>query len=274
MMNFSCLISISIVSVIIYVWFIFIKYINYKPCNISKEVSDEYIYDNNYMELTYEAYSKNPNIDKILTSITQMHKDISVPMFFLIDGIRIYAKSIRMYFNNQLSNKDGDIGMFYFQMKKYYQSIKLYDEIYRINNICEIGFQLGVGAITLITSVNHSVNYYGFDLGKKYSKDSFDLVNKYFPMKMIWGESKDTVPSFIKSKSSFEKCDVIHIDGCHTDNVIYNDIVNMKEISHSGSLLLLDDVSLNSLPIIKALKNNLIKNVKCYNKPYCIAVFY
>lgn len=241
----------------------------------SSSGNDFIVYNKYYLELLNEAYNKNPDIEREVKCILNYYRNKSIPTFYLIDGIRIYGKSIRMLnITDKLRFNDGDIGSHYYQMKHYNKLINSVDKKSSIKNICEIGFQLGVGAITLITSVKHDVKYYGFDYGKKYSKNAFNILSKYFPMKMMWGESQRTVPYFYKNNNNFDKCDIIHIDGCHSQDAIYNDIVNIKEISHPKSLLLLDDVYINSESIKKAKKNNLINKIICYNwKPYCIAEY-
>lgn len=231
-------------------------------------------YNKEYIYLLNEAYSKTPDIENEIKIISSFHKNKSIPLFILLDSIRIYGKSIRITnITHNLKYNNGDIGSLYFQMKHYNQLISSYDKKNRIKTICEVGFQVGVGAITLITSVKHDVNYIGFDYGNNYSKDSFKLLSKYFSMKIVWGDSQRTIPFFYKSNNTFEKCDVIHIDARHDESFIYNDIINMKKISHPKSLLLLDDVCKKSKSVLKAKKEHSINSIKCFNKPYCIALY-
>lgn len=231
-------------------------------------------YNKDYIYLTLEGYNKYPDIEREVKSIHNYYTDKSIPLFFLLDGIRIYAKSIRMSnITGKLRYTDGDIGLLYYQMKHYSQLIHYYDKKKKVNNICEIGFQFGVGAITLITAVKHKVNYFGFDYGYKHSKDSYNIISKFFSMKMMWGDSQRTIPFFYRTNHTFDKCDIIHIDGCHSQYAIYNDILHMKKISLPKSLLLLDDVFRDSESILKAEMKNIITNVKCYSKPYCVASY-
>lgn len=240
----------------------------------NKNEKYSFIVSKDYKNLLREAYKRECNIDNEIKSIKKLHQDITINTFYLLDGIRIYAKSIRLSnYTYGLKYTDGDIGMYYFQMKHYNNIINDIDKTKRIKNICEIGFQVGVGAITLITSVKHNVDYYGFDLGLIYSKNIFKIISKHFSMNMIWGESEITVPAFYKTNHNFKKCDVIHIDGSHSQNTIYNDILNMKNISNPNSLILLDDVNQYSRAIVKAKEMKMISNVKCLDKPYCIAFY-
>lgn len=249
--------------------------LNYQEFNLHSEEFNKIVYSSNYDSLLYEVYKKSPDIDKELRYIFRYYKNNKLPLFYLLDGIRIYAKSIRMTnIVENLQYNNGDIGTHYYQMKHYHMLIYTYDIKHKVNIICEIGFQLGVGAITLITSVKHNITYYGFDFGKNYSKNSYKIVSKYFNMKMVWGDSQITIPSFYENNNSFEKCDIIHIDACHSQKYIYNDIRNIKRLSKSKSLLLLDDVYYDSKAISEAIKEKLIANVKCLKwKPYCIAIF-
>lgn len=50
-----------------------------------------------------------------------------------------------------------------------------------------------------------------------------NILKIHMLLKMFWGKSEITVPQFYKNNSLFEKCYVIHIDGCHDQNSIIND---------------------------------------------------
>lgn len=266
-MFYLCIILILFLSLCIYL----LKNSNEINTNINtfnqlpNKVIDKY-----YYLLVSESYNPNPNIDYMLLCLKNIHNSSVSNIFYIIDSIRLFSKSIRSQEFTKLLNKNyGDITYYYYQMVFYISRIKELNKSYKVNNICEIGFQVGAGALTLLLSLKNNLTYYGFDYGSNYSRMSYKLISKYFKMNMEWGKSEETVKKYRKIN-----CDIIHIDGDHSQMAIYNDIKNMKRLSNSHSLLLLDDVNLNSNCIIRSIKEKIINNVKCFNwKPFCICSY-
>lgn len=220
-----------------------------------------------YIQLVHESYDSVPNLNIMLFHLNMLYKINYIDEFYIIDSIRLLSKSFRnQKFCNKLTKVDGNITAFYDQMYIYRNEIIKNNKLFRINNICEIGFQVGAGSLTFLTSLKHKLKYYGFDYGLNHSKYSYEIISNFFDMNMTWGKSEYTVPSF-----KLVLCNVIHIDGDHNPTSIYNDIINMKRFANRESMLFLDDVYYKHKSIIKARRNNIINSIRCFNwKPFCI----
>lgn len=109
--------------------------------------------------------------------------------------------------------------------------------------VCEIGFNAGHSFLAMIL-VNPEAQYILFDLGiHKYSKPCFEYLKKKFPdvdMKIIWGDSRDTIPTYHEQNPEIS-FDIIHIDGGHKQEVYTVDWKNSLNMSSSGSILIFDD---------------------------------
>lgn len=224
----------------------------------------------NYINLVQEYYNKEPNINSMLFYLKQLCKIDKLDDFYILDSIRLLSKSFRSQkFSIFLTKKDGDITTYYDQMAIYRNEIIDGNKKFRISNICEIGFQVGAGCLTFLTSLKHNIRYYGFDYGLIHSKYSYKIISNYFDLNMTWGNSKYTVPN-----QKIILCNVIHIDGDHNLISIYNDIINMKRFSNKNSIVFLDDVNYKHNAIIKAKNEKIITSINCFNwKPFCICKY-
>lgn len=107
-------------------------------------------------------------------------------------------------------------------------------------NIAEIGFNAGVSACFYL---DKGCNVVSFDLGfHSYCFYAKLWIDKKYPGQhiLINGSSFRSIPQF--SQISNVKFDVIFIDGDHTFFGAYWDIINCKNISHPGTLVILDNV--------------------------------
>ena len=112
-----------------------------------------------------------------------------------------------------------------------------------VKEIMEIGFNAGHSAETLL-SANPTAHLTSFDLGRvnamQYGKEYIDAT---YPGRhtLIVGDSTKTVPQF-KLDNPNKRFDVIFIDGGHTYNVAKPDIVHSSGLSHSDTIVIVDDV--------------------------------
>ncbi len=115
--------------------------------------------------------------------------------------------------------------------------------------ICEIGFNAGHSLLAMIL-VNPNAQYVLFDLGvHKYSKVCFNYLKRKFPkikMEIYWGDSRETLSTY-QIKNPRVKFDMIHIDGCHKQEVYSVDWKNSLRVSSPGSLLIFDDTDDNKI---------------------------
>lgn len=136
----------------------------------------------------------------------------------------------------------------------------------KANVVCETGFNMGHSALNWLLHSAPEARYYGFDAGEmfhKYPLENFKLINEVFqkvadatvdlegskfrvnpqPLSVQWGDSSNTLPSFVRSDGKEVKCDLIHVDGGHFGKVPYSDIRNLRALAKAESLLIIDDVN-------------------------------
>ena len=107
-------------------------------------------------------------------------------------------------------------------------------------NILEIGFNFGHSSENFLKHSN--ANVLSLDIGiHKYCKFSEIYLKKKYPSRfnILYGDSKKTVPELAKSNNFY---DLIFIDGGHSYEDAYQDIVNSKKISNKKTLIIVDDI--------------------------------
>lgn len=112
-------------------------------------------------------------------------------------------------------------------------------------NILEIGFNAGHSSEIFLT---HSIaNIVSFDLGDHhYVIDGKQYIDMKFPKRhtLILGNSHNTIPSF--KKMSNTKFDFLFIDGDHSYEGAFQDLLDCQQIAESGAIVVFDDVVYNS----------------------------
>lgn len=114
--------------------------------------------------------------------------------------------------------------------------------------IGEIGFNAGHSSVLFLES-SKKVLVYAFDIMRhNYVLCGKEFVDTHFPGRhtLIPGNSKESVPQFHKENPSI-KFDMIFIDGGHRYEDAYSDIVNMKELSHKDTYVIIDDLCIASV---------------------------
>lgn len=143
---------------------------------------------------------------------------------------------------NQITDFEGHSGQI---PEQTYTLTELADRM-SVRSILEIGFNAGHSADTFLS---HSLAHVtSFDLE---ARDYVHLAKKYIDQKyptrhtLIGGDSTKTIPTYIK-ENPHTKFDLIYIDGGHTEEIAYADLMNCFLLAHSNTVVIMDDVDLTS----------------------------
>jgi len=109
--------------------------------------------------------------------------------------------------------------------------------------ICQTGFNFGNSAYAFLCATD--ANLFSWDLGKwDYVKPANEMIQKTFPGRhtLVTGDSTKTLPSAISNSGQNKlSCDVIFVDGGHTQEVATADIANFAQLAAPNALLIVDD---------------------------------
>jgi predicted O-methyltransferase YrrM len=112
-----------------------------------------------------------------------------------------------------------------------------------VHSIAEIGFNAGHSTLAMLMSNPH-LKIQSFDLGTINSaRPALDVLKKHFPLRdfnVVWGDSTRTVPQFAAAHAG-TTFDIVIVDGGHSYDVAYADVVNMKKLSRADTILIVDD---------------------------------
>jgi predicted O-methyltransferase YrrM len=129
------------------------------------------------------------------------------------------------------------------------------------SNLIEIGFNKGHSALLILNTIsflkkidkeysNKEINFLIFDIcGYSYTEPNFEILKKYFSninMELIKGSSLDTVKPYLEEKNI--KFDFIEVDGLHTNEAVYQDILNTCQYINDNGIIYVDDYKSTKVP--------------------------
>jgi len=146
---------------------------------------------------------------------------------------------------NNLNITEGNCGSLESQQN---EIIAILNNNKHISKIMEVGFNAGHSAELFL--LNSTAYVYSFDIGHhfhQYLKYGKRYINYKFPNRhtLIFGDSRESLPRF-KNNNDI-KFDLIFIDGGHSYEVAYADLVNCRNLGHSETIVIMDDIIKNSL---------------------------
>ena len=109
----------------------------------------------------------------------------------------------------------------------------------------EIGVNMGHSIHYILQSVPTIDEVFAFDLCDKSTKPAWEVIKKQYPgvkFDMVCGNTQTT----LNENNNNRKFDVIHIDGGHSFQVCYSDIIKSKKFATPKTLVIIDDVGTKS----------------------------
>jgi len=110
--------------------------------------------------------------------------------------------------------------------------------------IGEIGFNAGFSSYAFLRA-NPNTKVISFDIGEHpYIKLAKSYIDKKFPgrHKLIYGDSKITIPQFLKKNPKL-RFDLIFIDGNHDYKNVKTDLINCKYLATGKTAIVMDDLT-------------------------------
>jgi len=117
-------------------------------------------------------------------------------------------------------------------------------------SICEIGFNAGHSTMLMLLGRDKSsIKYTVFDVGHhKYTKPCLKYLQSTFSnvnFEYIEGDSTITMPSWINAnKQLINTYDVVHVDGGHSEDCIFNDFKNADLLVKINGIVIIDDTNM------------------------------
>lgn len=142
-----------------------------------------------------------------------------------------------------------------------HNSLNLYPDLYtkQLNlfwcgkqpstRICEIGFNAGHSSMLMLLGRDQTpLEFTIFDIGHHlYTKPCLTYIESQFQhvkFEYIEGDSIVTMPKWIEThKEYIGTYDVVHVDGGHSEECIFNDMKNTDLLVKKGGIVIIDDTN-------------------------------
>lgn len=111
-----------------------------------------------------------------------------------------------------------------------------------VKSVLEIGFNGGHSS-ELFLKTKEKLTVTSFDIGiHDYLKVGKDYIDIKFPKRhdLVLGNSLKTIPDY-STQNPDKKFDLIFIDGGHTYDIAYGDLINCKKLAHENTIVIMDD---------------------------------
>ena len=130
-----------------------------------------------------------------------------------------------------------------FQLDEQHKALHFMAGLKFVRNICETGFHAGHSSFNFLTA-NLDAIVHSFDIGHwNITAEMARIVSDMFPGRFFihFGDSVKSVPEFISQSPNYT-CDLLFIDGGHSNDVAKADIWNFASIANlKNNLVIFDD---------------------------------
>jgi predicted O-methyltransferase YrrM len=150
-------------------------------------------------------------------------------------------------------------------------------------NILEIGSYEGLSSIFFLKTLTKSritcVDIWSAPRDEQYYKkyNKFNIIEKNFDYNTkIFGKRLKKIKNYSKDffKKNKKKYDIIYIDGGHTNDIIYSDLVNAFDTLEENGIIIADDLFWNQLPTGKNPINAIYKFININKNKIKIILIY
>lgn len=114
-----------------------------------------------------------------------------------------------------------------------------------VGKICEVGFNAGHSALAMLSSAPEATTLVSFDTcSKSYTLPCAEFLQMVFPDRftLVKGLSNETISQYARRNLASPRCDLIFIDGGHTEEEATADLLLMSLLADARSLVVMEDV--------------------------------
>lgn len=137
--------------------------------------------------------------------------------------------------------KEGHTGKYIKYQTLLFETVKELKPI----NILEIGFNAGHSACCFLNAFPSS-KMVTFDICRHGTEDTaLKVLQSHFDITLVKGDSVQTIPEYLKENDTL--FDFVFIDGWHSKDHPYLDIINTKDRINSGGIIVVDDMNVGTV---------------------------
>ena len=237
-------------------------------------------YPSTYKKGDFILHYAEGNKDNIATYITKLTGDYSMNTFdsklYELDDNKQIQKIVKSLYNpNDFStNLEGNCMYTHFTYDRDMTRKIVRQNLYNCAKHSQTALEIGVNAghsSMLFLNANPNLHLLCFDMCyHKYTQPCVEYLASKYSVTFVPGDSRNTtfrVPG--------EKYDLIHVDGGHSKELAFKDIINTRYVAHEKTLLIIDDADYTQITdIIDFLIScNVLKEVN-YESINCVPNIY
>lgn len=119
--------------------------------------------------------------------------------------------------------------------------------------ICEVGFNVGHSAASLLIAAGGNASYLGFDLPRLNpgaNQEFFEMLKLWLGpehrLEMMWGDASLSIQSYLDRSQAVSACDLLFYDGAHDVLSVLRVLPQLRRLAApSRAIIIIDDVRCN-----------------------------